>query len=75
MSDTRGLHFRPALPPVPMISKSLGNKPVLVIGHWVDARGREVRAEVVSMASSRPLADLRPFPPAPAFQPFEEDGR
>lgn len=75
MINPRGLHFRPASPPVPMISKSLGDSPVLVIGHWVDGNGREVRAEVVSMASTKPLTDLRPFPPAPAFQPFGDDGR
>lgn len=75
MSDTRGLHFRPAVPPVPMISASFGNRPVLLIGHWVDSNGREVKAEVVTLASTRPLSDLRPFPPAPTFTPYGEDGR
>lgn len=74
MSDT-SVHFRAAQPPFPMLCASLGNRPVLVIGHWVDARGREVKAEVVSMGSTRALTDLRPFPAAPAFQPFGDDGQ
>jgi hypothetical protein len=75
MTDTRLLHFRPLVPPAAMICRSLGNRPVLVIGHWVDALGREVLAEVCTMASTRPLHDLAPAPRAPAFQPFEDDGR
>ena len=75
MSDTRDLHFRPLVPPVPMRSQSLGGEIVLVVGHWVDARGREVRAHAFTMGAARALTDLRPIPPAPAFTPFEDDGR
>jgi hypothetical protein len=75
MSGARGLSFRPATSPFVMRDATLGGRPVLVLGHWVDAKGREVSAEVVTMAQPRRVTDLRPFSPAPAFQPFGDDGR
>jgi hypothetical protein len=75
MRPRPGEHFRPAVPPYAAIDNSLGGAVVLVLGHWLDARGREVAAEVATMAQRRRLLDLRPIPPAPAFQPFEDESR
>lgn len=71
--SARGEFFRPAVPPYAARDRSLANAVVLVIGHWVNADGREVAAQVISMATRRSLLDLAPIPAAPHFVPFGDE--
>ena len=70
-----GEFLRPATPSFPAIDAEMGGVVVEVIGHVVDANGREIAAVVSTMVSRRALTDLRPLPAAPAFRPVEDDQR
>lgn len=58
-----GLFFRAMPQPTLMLDANLGHAQVLLIGHWVDADGREVKADVCTFTATRDLHDLRPLPP------------
>jgi hypothetical protein len=45
---------------------------VLVVGHWVDERGREIAVQVAATTQRRGLLDVAPLPRSPQFEPIEE---
>lgn len=68
-------YFRPATPPYAARDSRANGAIVLVLGHWVDSRGREIAVQVAATSQRRSLMDVAPLPPAPAFQPIEEAQR
>ena len=74
MRRNPGEFFRPAIPPYVAVDHYLNGALTIVMGHWVDADGREIAAEVSTGSARRRLFDLSPLPAAPAFKPIE-DGR
>lgn len=45
---------------------------VLVVGEWLDSRGRVIGYQVVPSTQHRRVLDIAPLPPVPAFEPAEE---
>jgi hypothetical protein len=65
-------HFRPAVPPYAARDTRANHAIVLVVGHWVDERGREIAVQVAATTQRRGLMDVAPLPPSPQFEPIEE---
>jgi hypothetical protein len=62
-SRPKPIDFAPLQPPQVMWCLQL-HRPVLLIGHWVDAKGLPVMAEVMTMSTPRQpyqLAALKPI--------------
>jgi hypothetical protein len=64
--------FRPAIPPYPACDPRAQHAIVLVLGHWVDAHGRELGVQVIGTSQRRRLFNVAPLPPLPAFEPAED---
>lgn len=65
-------HFRPAVPPYAARDSRATGAIVLVLGHWLDSRGREIAVQVAGTSQRRGLMDVAPLPPAPQFEPIED---
>jgi hypothetical protein len=46
---------------------------VLVVGEWLDSRGRVTGYQVVPSTQHRRLLDIRPLPPLPTFEPAGDE--
>lgn len=62
--------FVPCHPPVVVQDRTLGGRPVLLLGWWVDAHGKPVDVEVATFASTRRSFEISTFPrpPRPALR-------
>ena len=73
-SRARPSSFAPLQPPQVMWDMTI-ERPVLLLGHWVDAKGMPVMAEVATMSSPRQPYQLSaltaPPPPAPVDEGAE----
>lgn len=64
--------FAPLSPPQVMWDLSI-QRPVLLLGHWVDAKGMPVMAEVATMSSPRQPYQLQQLAAPPAPAPSDEE--
>ena len=58
MSARPRLAFRPAPAFTVVRDGTLAGAPVLLLGHWIGANGQPEAAEVLSLTSTRRLADI-----------------
>jgi hypothetical protein len=64
-------HLRPVPPYLAQDSRATAAI-VLVVGEWLDSRGRVVGYQVVPSTQHRRVLDIAPLPPVPAFELAEE---
>jgi hypothetical protein len=57
--------FVPCHPPAVVQDRTLGGRPVLLLGWWVDAHGKPVEVEVATFASTRRSFEIGQFPRPP----------
>jgi len=69
---SRHEHFRPAIPPYAARDPRANGAIVLVVGHWLDDRGREIAVQVQGTTQRRSVMDVAPLPPLPQFEPVED---
>lgn len=57
--------FLPAAPPMVVRDATLGGRPVLLLGWWLDAHGKPVEVEVATFTSPRRSFEVSAFPRPP----------